>query len=119
MSASLWIALRYLVTRRRQFAAFVTWISVAGLALGVLVLTVVISVMNGFDAELRQRILGSVPHIIIEGQRCSNRCGNASSNKPGISKKAQFLILPIIRPLLIIPSHYRLHLFTTDFFILR
>lgn len=68
MSASLWIALRYLVTRRRQFAAFVTWISVAGLALGVLVLTVVISVMNGFDAELRQRILGSVPHIIIEGQ---------------------------------------------------
>ncbi len=68
MSASLWIALRYLVTRRRQFAAFVTWISVAGLALGVLVLTVVISVMNGFDAELRQRILGSVPHIIIEQQ---------------------------------------------------
>lgn len=72
MSASLWIALRYLVTRRRQFAAFVTWISVAGLALGVLVLTVVVSVMNGFDAELRQRILGSVPHLLVEGRSVSD-----------------------------------------------
>ncbi len=61
-----WIALRYLTTRRRQFAAFVTQVSVAGLSLGVLVLTVVVSVMNGFDAELRQRILGTVPHILIQ-----------------------------------------------------
>jgi lipoprotein-releasing system permease protein len=62
-----WIALRYLRTRRRQFAAFITRISVASLTLGVLVLTVVVSVMNGFDAELRQRILGTVPHLMIEG----------------------------------------------------
>jgi hypothetical protein len=62
-----WIALRYLRTRRRQFAAFITRISVASLTLGVLVLTVVVSVMNGFDAELRQRILGTVPHLLIEG----------------------------------------------------
>jgi lipoprotein-releasing system permease protein len=62
-----WIALRYLTTRRRQFAAFVTQISVAGLSLGVLVLTVVVSVMNGFDAELKRRILGTVPHVLIEG----------------------------------------------------
>ena len=68
MNTSLWIALRYLKTRRRQFAAFVTWVSVAGLALGVMVLTVVVSVMNGFDAELKGRILGTVPHLIIESQ---------------------------------------------------
>jgi lipoprotein-releasing system permease protein len=66
VNVSLWIALRYLKTRRRQFAAFITWVSVVGLALGVMVLTVVISVMNGFDAELKGRILGTVPHIIIE-----------------------------------------------------
>ncbi|MCZ6710418.1 MAG: FtsX-like permease family protein [Gammaproteobacteria bacterium] len=68
MNTSLWIALRYLKTRRRQFAAFVTWVSVAGLALGVMVLTVVVSVMNGFDAELKERILGTVPHLIVESK---------------------------------------------------
>lgn len=63
--AAIWIALRYLSMPRRQFATFVTRLSVAGLALGVLVLTVVVSVMNGFDAELRARILGSVPHVFV------------------------------------------------------
>jgi lipoprotein-releasing system permease protein len=66
-SVAWWIALRYLRTRRRQFASFITRISVASLTLGVLVLTVVVSVMNGFDAELRERILGTVPHVLIEG----------------------------------------------------
>jgi lipoprotein-releasing system permease protein len=68
-SAVAWtLALRYLRTRRRQFAAFITWISMAGLMLGVLVLTVVLSVMNGFDAELKDRILGSVPHMLLPGR---------------------------------------------------
>ena len=62
-----WIAVRYLRTRRRRFSSFITRVSVAGLTLGVLVLTVVVSVMNGFDAELRSRILGTVPHLLIEG----------------------------------------------------
>jgi len=66
-----WIALRYVRTRRRQFASFITQVSLAGLTLGVLVLTVVVSVMNGFDAELKQRILGTVPHIMIEGDEIS------------------------------------------------
>lgn len=61
------LAIRYLKTRRKQFAAFITWVSLAGLALGVLVLTVVVSVMNGFDRELKTRILGTVPHVLIEG----------------------------------------------------
>ncbi len=60
------LAIRYLKTRRKQFAAFITWVSLLGLALGVLVLTVVVSVMNGFDRELKTRILGTVPHILLE-----------------------------------------------------
>ena len=59
------LALRYLRTRKKRFAAFITWVSVLGLALGVMVLTVVVSVMNGFDAELKERILGTVPHLIV------------------------------------------------------
>jgi lipoprotein-releasing system permease protein len=60
------LAIRYLKTRRKQFAAFITWVSLLGLALGVLVLTVVVSVMNGFDRELKTRILGTVPHVLVE-----------------------------------------------------
>ena len=59
-----WMARRYLASRRNQYASFVNWVSFAGLALGVMVLTVVVSVMNGFDRELKSRLLGSVPHAL-------------------------------------------------------
>ena len=62
----LFVGLRY--TRSRQgsrFISFISGISIAGLVLGVMVLIVVLSVMNGFDRELRQRILGMVPHATI------------------------------------------------------
>ena len=65
MSVALYVASRYLTGGRNHYARFVTWVSLAGLALGVLVLTVVVSVMNGFDAELRLRILGTVPHVVL------------------------------------------------------
>jgi lipoprotein-releasing system permease protein len=61
------LAIRYLSTRGKQFAAFITWVSLVGLTLGVMVLTVVLSVMNGFDAELKERILGTVPHVLLPG----------------------------------------------------
>ena len=60
----LWMARRYLTSRRNQYASFVNWVSFAGLALGVMVLTVVVSVMNGFDRELKSRLLGAVPHAL-------------------------------------------------------
>jgi len=66
------LALRYLKTRRKQFAAFITWVSLTGLALGVLVLTVVLSVMNGFDRELKTRILGTVPHLLLTDSSLSD-----------------------------------------------
>jgi len=67
-AVALTLAGRYLRKRSRKFAAFITWVSVAGLSLGVLVLTVVLSVMNGFDAELKSRILGTVPHVLLPGR---------------------------------------------------
>lgn len=50
-----------------KFARFVTWVSLVGLTLGVTVLTLVVTVMNGFDYELRDRLLGSIPHITLGG----------------------------------------------------
>lgn len=59
------LAIRYLTWGRNRFAGFITWVSVIGLALGVLVLTVVVSVMNGFDGELKNRLLRTLPHITV------------------------------------------------------
>lgn len=65
---SFYIGLRYTAAKRRNhFISFISLTSMIGLMLGVAVLIIVLSVMNGFDRELKQRILGMVPHAIIEG----------------------------------------------------
>ncbi|WP_431688766.1 lipoprotein-releasing ABC transporter permease subunit [Hahella sp. NBU794] len=64
---SLFIGLRYTSAKRdNHFISFISLTSMIGLILGVLVLITVMSVMNGFDRELRQRILGMVPHAVIK-----------------------------------------------------
>ena len=63
---SRWIALRYLFAGQHQYARFIGWVSLIGIGLGVAVLILVLSVMNGFDRELTSRILGTVPHVLIE-----------------------------------------------------
>ncbi len=65
-SLPLWIGLRYLAAKRRNnFISFISASSMIGMTLGVAVLILVLSVMNGFDRELRERILGMVPHGVI------------------------------------------------------
>ncbi len=62
----LYIGLRYTRAKRRtQFISFITLTSVLGIALGVTALIAVLSVMNGFEAELRERILGMTSHSTI------------------------------------------------------
>ena len=68
MRTTLWIAWRYLWRGRRSFISFVTWISLLGMSLGVAALTVVIGVMNGFELELEDRLLESVPHLLLENE---------------------------------------------------
>lgn len=65
---SLYVGLRYTAAKRRNhFISFISLTSMVGLMLGVAVLIIVLSVMNGFDRELKQRILGMVPHAVIQG----------------------------------------------------
>src|SRR3954469_25849307 len=52
--------------RRNHFVSFISLTSMIGLALGVVVMIVVLSVMNGFDQEILSRCLGMVPHAPIE-----------------------------------------------------
>src|SRR5437762_312116 len=64
------LALRYL-RPKRTFVSVITLISIVGVMLGVAVLIIVISVMTGFDKELRDKILGFDPHLRVA--RYNNR----------------------------------------------
>jgi lipoprotein-releasing system permease protein len=62
------IGLRYIRAKRRNsFISFISLASMLGIALGVIALITTISVMNGFEQELRARILGMVSHATISG----------------------------------------------------
>jgi lipoprotein-releasing system permease protein len=75
MSFELMIALRYLRARRKQtFLSIITFIAIAGVALGVMALIVVLAVMTGFQEELKAKIVGIKSHIIFSNnwQRITN-----------------------------------------------
>lgn len=66
MSFESFIALRYLLARRRQaFISVISLMSVLGVAIGVAALIVVLGVMNGMSKDLRDKILGVNAHLII------------------------------------------------------
>ena len=66
MSYELFISLRHLKAKRSQkFISLNTWISVGGVALGVMALIVVIAVMSGFSKDLRDKILGTNSHVVV------------------------------------------------------
>ena len=66
---SLLIGLRYTRAKRRNhFISFISLTSIIGLMLGVAVLITVLSVMNGFDKELKNRILGMIPHATLSSR---------------------------------------------------
>jgi len=64
---SLFLALRYLKPKR-TFLSIITLISVIGVMLGVTVLILVISVMTGFDRELRQKVIDFDAHILVTSE---------------------------------------------------
>ena len=66
MSFEYFIGARYLRAKQKQaFVSLITILSIAGVMVGVMALIVVIAVMNGFDADLKARILGGQSHIVL------------------------------------------------------
>ncbi len=61
-----WISYRYLIASKGRFLTFLNFISIAGIAIGVMALIVVTGVMTGFGNNLREKIIGTTPHIMIE-----------------------------------------------------
>jgi lipoprotein-releasing system permease protein len=66
MPYELQVAVRYLVARRRQaFVSLISFVSTLGVAVGVTALVVALALMTGLQGELRDRMLGSMPHVYV------------------------------------------------------
>ncbi len=66
MGFEIFIARRYLRSRRREhFISFISLISIVGVAIGVATLNFVMAMMNGFETEIRQRIIDTTAHITV------------------------------------------------------
>jgi lipoprotein-releasing system permease protein len=80
----LFIGLRYTRAKRRNhFVSFISLSSMIGIALGVTALITVLSVMNGFEQQVRERILGMVSHATVTGP------GETVQNWPDVVERAQ------------------------------
>lgn len=89
------IALRYIQAgSESHLVSFISVLSMIGLIVGVAVLLVVLSVMNGFDRELRERVLGVLPHAVIAkdvGFRDWQALANQVKLHPGVKGVAPFV----------------------------
>jgi len=67
MGYELFVSLRYLRAKRKQtFISVISFISIAGVTLGVAALILVLAVMTGFHDGVRQQILGNIPHVLVQ-----------------------------------------------------
>jgi lipoprotein-releasing system permease protein len=92
----IFVGLRYSMAREHSFfVSFITWVSLLGVAVGVAALITVISVMNGFETELRSRLLSVSAHATISahGGAISDWRGRLARLKgaPGVAGAAPFL----------------------------
>ena len=85
MSYELFVSIRHLSAKKSQkFISLNTWISIAGVGLGVMALIVVIAVMSGFSKDLRDKILGTNSHVVV-----SNMNRAMVENYDGVIKKVR------------------------------
>ena len=88
---SFFIGLRYSKSQSYSgFISFITFFSIAGILLGVASLITVVSVMNGFEGELKKRILGIVPNVIIDNvkkETTEQTLTNEILKQPNVTKE--------------------------------
>ncbi len=98
MPFTLFLALRYLKPKR-TFVSIITLISVLGVTLGITVLILVISVMTGFDQELRRKVLGFEPHVVVSNSGILQDWRGLTktiAKTPGVVASAPFVQGPVI-----------------------
>ena len=62
------VAMRYMLKRKGLFALITTLIGVAGVSVGVAALITTLSVMNGFQSDIKEKIIGAQSHILVFGR---------------------------------------------------
>jgi lipoprotein-releasing system permease protein len=92
----IFVGLRYVRTRRQGFfVSFISWVSMLGVALGVTALITIISVMNGFEGELRSRLVALTAHATIEIPRGEaedwRTLAKLARSVPGVTGVAPFM----------------------------
>ena len=95
---SLFLALRYLKPKR-TFLSLITVISILGVTLGIMVLILVISVMTGFEQELRRKVLGFDAHLVAGGENVLfdwSEQADKISNVEGVTGVAPFVQGPVL-----------------------
>jgi lipoprotein-releasing system permease protein len=95
---SFFLALRYLKPKR-TFLSIITLVSVLGVTLGVTVLILVISVMTGFDRELRQKVIDFDAHILVSTEDIMHNWRDLTvkiRNTPGVVATAPYIQGPVI-----------------------
>ena len=92
---SVFVGLRYTLARKQNFfLSFVSLISMLGVSLGVMILIVALSVMNGSIDTLRADALKSVPHVTVSGDRVTtnwNELANIALSSPDVISAAPYL----------------------------
>ncbi len=101
MPFELFVSFRYLMAKRRQtFISLISLISVAGVAVGVTALIVVIAVMNGFQEDLRERILGVTSHIVVGNMSGLIRnyadTVNVAEKEPGVEAATPYVYTQVM-----------------------
>jgi lipoprotein-releasing system permease protein len=66
MNFEWWLTVRYLTAKKDKFLTVINFVAIAGIAIGVMALIIVIGVMTGFDHDLREKIVGANAHIFVE-----------------------------------------------------
>jgi lipoprotein-releasing system permease protein len=95
---SLFLALRYLKPKR-TFLSTITLVSILGVTLGIMVLILVISVMTGFERELRRKVIGFDPHVIVTNAGVLEEWEKTSAEvakNPAVRATAPFVQGPVI-----------------------
>ncbi|SNY43656.1 lipoprotein-releasing system permease protein [Arsukibacterium tuosuense] len=92
LPVSILLGIRYSQSRKgNAFISFITFFSVAGILLGVMALTLVSSVMNGFEGDLKKRILGVIPHVVVMPEPANTDWQTALRPGDGVQDISPFL----------------------------
>jgi lipoprotein-releasing system permease protein len=91
-SVSAFIGLRYAKsTKGNHFIAFINAFSAIGIALGLMSLITVLSVMNGFEGDLKDRILGIAPHVVVDTRDENEEIISNLSKISGVTAASDFI----------------------------